>query len=211
LSRRILLADDHPLFREALTVAVSRAAPDFDVEGVESLAEAQASLRAEPDVALVLLDLRLTDAQGFQGLLALRAEFSHAPIVVVSASEDAATISNAIAYGAVGFIPKSAGLATLGDALRAILEGDVWTPPGKALPPPEPGAIQLASLTTAQMRVLAELRRGRSNKQIAHDLGVTEATVKAHITQIMRKLNVVNRTQILILVQAILGAPEDPT
>ena len=211
MSLRVLLADDHPLFRQAMTASIQRVRPGTVVEEVDSLAEACAALKRDPQVALVLLDLKLTDAHGLEGLMTLRTEFPQAPVAIVSASEDGATISNAMVYGAVGFIPKSAGLADLGAALEAILEGDVWLPPGLALPPPMREAQLLASLSSAQMRIFTALRQGQSNKEIAFEAGVTEATVKAHLTQIFKKLNVANRTQAYILLQAAMVDEEAET
>jgi DNA-binding NarL/FixJ family response regulator len=126
--RRVLLADDHPMFREALRAAVNRLRPDFLIDQADSLASARAALQGDGEVDLVLLDLKLPDSEGLTGLVALRAEFPRAPIIVVSASEDAVTVNNAIAAGALGFIPKSASMAMMSDALGAILAGDVWTP-----------------------------------------------------------------------------------
>lgn len=132
IQRRMLLADDHALFREALLAAVSRLRPDFLVEQADTLESARGALLRDPEVDLLLLDLKLPDCRGLSGLAALRAEFPHAPVVVVSASEDATTISDVIATGALGFIPKSSSISVMSEALAAILEGDVWTPCGRA-------------------------------------------------------------------------------
>jgi DNA-binding NarL/FixJ family response regulator len=196
---RVLLADDHPLFRDALCAAVSRIRPDFEISQVESLDGARRVLLNGP-VALVLLDLKLQDCEGLVGLLTLRAEFPQAPIVVVSASEDPATVSDAIATGALGFIPKSASMATMSTALEVILGGDVWTPEDLVLAAPSKAVLALASLSPAQARIIACLGRGLPNKLIAHELGITEATVKAHMTATFRKLGVVSRTQALLLI-----------
>jgi DNA-binding NarL/FixJ family response regulator len=200
---RILIADDHPLFRAALQAAVQRALPDVLTIECESLGAAQAQLRAGPDTLLVLLDLKMPDCEGFAGLLALRSEFPAAPVVVVSATEDAATVQRAMAFGAAGFIPKSTPLSTMGAALRAILDGDSWTPSPDE--PRAPAAIEagIAALTPAQLKILIGLQRGSLNKQIAHDMGVTEATIKAHLTAIFRKLGVHNRTQAVIAAQSL--------
>lgn len=199
MQRRVLLADDHPLFRGALRAAVSRVYPDFLIEEVDSLEGARAALSRFDDVELVLLDLKLPDSEGIVGLLALRAEFPQVAVVVVSATEDIATVSNVIAAGAQGFIPKSAPLNEISDGLQAVLEGDVWTPKGATLIAPSPGIAAMASLSPAQARILTYLRRGLLNKQIAFELGVTEATVKAHMTGAFKKLGVFNRTQALIM------------
>ena len=203
---RIVIADDHPLLREALRAAVLRAVSDAAIEDCASLAAAQAALRAAPAVDLVLLDLKMPDCEGFAGLLALRAEFPAAPIVVVSATEDAETVRRAMAFGAAGFIPKSTPLAEMVSALTTILDGEVWTPRHAEAPV---GAERgFSSLTPAQLRILVGLQRGRLNKQIAFEMGVTEATIKAHLTGIFRKLGVQNRTQAVIAAQSLQLAPE---
>ncbi len=209
VQRRVLLADDHPLFRGALRAAVSRVWPAFAIEEVDSLEGARAALAAFDDIELVLLDLKLPDSEGIVGLLALRAEFPQVAVVVVSASEDIVTISNVVAAGAQGFIPKSASLAEISEGLQAVLEGDLWTPKGATLVAPSPGVKALATLSPAQARILTYLRRGLLNKQIAFELGVTEATVKAHMTGAFKKLGVVNRTQALIMLAQASPAQSD--
>lgn len=201
---RVLLADDHPLFREALRAGISRLRPDFDIEQAESLEGARTALLQDPNFALVLLDLKLQDCEGLVGLLTLRAEFPQAPIVVVSASEDPSTVSAAIGAGALGFIPKSASIATMSEALQTILEGDVWIPESIVLAPPSKAVQAFASLSPAQARIIACLNKGLSNKRIARELGVTESTVKAHMTAAFRKLGVDSRTKALLFVAAAL-------
>ncbi|MGV9009926.1 response regulator [Brevundimonas sp.] len=193
---RVVVADDHPLFRAAVASAVARALPGAQIDECDSLAGARQALASPTD--LVLLDLKLSDCDGFAGLVALRSEFPATPVVVVSASEDVATVRRALAFGASGFIPKSASLAQMVDALVAVLAGDVAAP---ALPDEATiGELEkrIASLTPSQLRILTGLQRGRLNKQIAFDLGVTEATIKAHLTGVFRKLGVQNRTQAVI-------------
>jgi DNA-binding NarL/FixJ family response regulator len=198
---RVLLADDHPLFREALRATINRVRPDLEVEEAESLAAAKEKLKTS-SFALVLLDLKLTDSEGFLGLLTLRSEFPKTPVAIVSATEGPHAVQNAMAYGAAGYIPKSARASELADALAAIFAGDVWTPPEMEVAEPSREASLVASLSPAQARILAGVMRGRLNKQIAFDLGVTEATVRAHMTAVFRKLGVVNRTQAVILAQS---------
>ncbi|WEK41066.1 MAG: response regulator transcription factor [Candidatus Brevundimonas colombiensis] len=194
---RIVVADDHPLFRAALRSAVDKAAPGAEVIECASLAEARAALQAGP-VDLLLLDLKLSDSEGMAGLAALRAEHPAAPVGVVSASEDAPVVRNALGLGAAGFIPKSTALPQMVEAIAAILAGDGWAPD---VPEAEDDdlAERVASLTPSQLRILEGLKAGRLNKQIAFDLGVSEATIKAHLTSVFRKLGVQNRTQAVIL------------
>lgn len=195
---RIVIADDHPLFRAALRSAVDKASPQAVIEECASLAEARAHLTAQP-VDLLLLDLKLSDSEGMAGLAAVRAEHPAVPVVVVSASEEATVVRHALGLGAAGFIPKSATLPQMVEAIAAILAGDNWAPD---LPEIEDGddlATRVSSLTPSQLRILEGLKAGRLNKQIAFDLGVSEATIKAHLTSVFRKLGVHNRTQAVIL------------
>lgn len=198
---RILLSDDHPLFREALRATIHRIRPDLEIDEAESLAATKEKLD-HSTFALVLLDLKLSDCEGFLGLLTLRSEYPKTPVAIVSATEGSHAVNNAIAYGAAGYIPKSARPAELAEALEAIFAGDVWTPKGVVGIGPSREASLVASLSPAQARILAGVMRGRLNKQIAFELGVTEATVRAHMTAIFRKLGVVSRTQAVILAQS---------
>lgn len=198
---RVLLADDHPLFREALRATINRIRPDLEIDEADSLAAAKEKLETT-SYALVLLDLKLSDCEGFLGLLTLRNEYPKTAVAIVSATEGPQAVNNAMTYGASGYIPKSVRSSELADALAAIFAGDLWTPPNLATGGPSREAILIASLSPAQARILAGVMRGRLNKQIAYDLGVTEATVRAHMTAVFRKLGVVNRTQAVILAQS---------
>ena len=200
---RIVVADDHPLFREALVSAVRKARPDAGVVECSSFAEADAALGKEP-VDLLLLDLKLSDVEGMTGLNLVRANHPAVPVVVVSASEEPHTVRRALAVGASGFIPKSASLDTMVEAIGQVLDGETWAPDvGEAEGEEADLQSRIASLTPSQLRILEGLKAGRLNKQIAYDLGVTEATIKAHLTSVFRKLGVQNRTQAVILSQQI--------
>lgn len=200
---RIIIADDHPLFRAALKSAVERAVPGADQIECSSLAEVEAHLAARP-VDLVLLDLKLSDSEGMMGLGRIRAGYPAVPVAVVSASEEATTVRRALGLGASGFIPKSSALPEMVTAISAIMAGDTWAPEvGEAGPDESDIHARLASLTPSQLRILEGLKAGRLNKQIAFDLGVTEATIKAHLTSVFRKLGVHNRTQAVILAQTL--------
>lgn len=196
---RIVIADDHPLVRKALAEAAQIACPDACIEEVETLAELLALLRKRSEVTLVLLDLRLPDASGFSGLRTLRERFPFVPVAIVSALEDDLTINGAIDLGALGFIPKSARLADLTEAITTIHEGEVWTPRDRPPASCPSERLALAGLTPAQLRIVGGLKRGLLNKQIAFELGVTEHTVKAHMTAAFRKLGVTNRMQAMVL------------
>ena len=197
----IVIADDHPLFRDAMAAAVRRVDPAATLIEAASLSDARAHLDMGA-VGLLLLDLHMDDSDGFAGLVGIQHDYPAVPVAVVSASEQPGVIARAISFGAAGFIPKSTGLDTICRALEAIQGGEVWTPPGfdfgEADAESDATAARLATLTPAQVRVLLGLKRGRLNKQIAYDMGITEATVKAHVTAIFRKLGVLNRTQAVL-------------
>jgi DNA-binding NarL/FixJ family response regulator len=200
----LLIADDHPLFREALRGAVARVLPDAQLREADSVDALYQLVESEPDADLLLLDLTMPGAQGFSALVHLRALHPQLPIVVVSAREEPAVMRRALDHGAVGFIPKSADAKTLGEAIAAVLAGDRWAPAsaldGPAIAPDEHAAAQrLRDLTPQQFRVLQMLGAGLLNKQIAYDLGVSEATIKAHMTAILRKLGASNRTQAVLI------------
>ncbi|MAU41102.1 MAG: DNA-binding response regulator [Kordiimonas sp.] len=204
-AKKILIADDHPLFRVALSQAVAKVFPDAEIYEVNSLTEAQKEVQQSGNISLLLLDLHMSDSHGFSGLIMFRHDHPSLPVVVVSASEEAKTIHRAIEYGAAGFIPKSTPLPQISYAIQAIMAGDIWMPEGveeelQSLDDEEmENAARLASLTPAQMRVLIGLTDGLLNKQIAYNMGVSEATIKAHVTAIFKKLQVNTRTQAVIM------------
>ena len=203
--REILVADDHPLFRDALKRALTQAVPDAVMLEADGVAALQALVEEHADAELLLLDLQMPGANGFSTLAYMRGQYPGLPVVVVSAQEDPAVIRRAIAHGASGYIPKSASVDTIVAAVRRILDGDVWLPPfmshssSGALEPEEASAAsRIAELTPQQFRVLGMIAAGLLNKQIAFELNVSEATIKAHMTAIMRKLHVSNRTQVAL-------------
>lgn len=200
----ILIADDHPLFREALRGAVLRALPGARLREAADADALQALVEAEPDADLLLLDLNMPGAQGFSALVHLRAQHPQLPVVVVSAREEPAVMRRALDHGAMGFIPKSADAATLGAAIAAVLEGERWVPDAALTAPAadaaeHDAARRVRELTPQQLRVLQMLGAGMLNKQIAYELGVSEATVKAHMTAVLRKLGASNRTQAVLV------------
>lgn len=207
MPEKIIVADDHPLFRAALKQAVSQAVQQGEVLEADTIGGLQELIEHHPDADLVLLDLNMPGAHGFSGLVFMRGQYPGLPVVVVSGSEDLQVMRRAIDYGASGFIPKSAPLPDIVSAIRSVLDGDVWLPSGVAekLERMQGEASdfseRLATLTPQQFRVLGMLAEGMLNKQIAYDLDVSEATVKAHITAVFRKLGVRNRTQAVIAIQ----------
>lgn len=202
---QILIADDHPLFRDALGRAVLRAVADATLHEAGDVATLMRALEMHPDADLLLLDLNMPGAHGFSAMVSIRSAYPQVPIVMVSANDDAATVNRALALGAAGFIPKSVGADTLSAAVARVLAGDTWVPPGIGAAngmseEDRDAARRLASLTPQQFRVLGLVCSGLLNKQIAYELDVSEATVKAHMTAILRKLDVYTRTQAVMLV-----------
>lgn len=200
---RIIIADDHPLVRGALRQAVEGAAPKADIVECGDLGELSRELDANSDVDLVMLDLSMPGVRGFSGLMYLRAQHPGVPVVVVSANEDRGVMRRCIDFGASGFIPKTTAIDAMRAAIRAILDGGMWTPPDLVLGGPvdkDTADIvrRLSSLTPQQVRVLMMLSEGLLNKQIAYELSVSEATVKAHVSAILQKLGVESRTQAVI-------------
>jgi DNA-binding NarL/FixJ family response regulator len=198
-----LIADDHPLVRGALRQAVANAVAGADILECGTLDDVTKSLNANPDVDLVLLDLAMPGVRGFSGLMVLRAQYPGVPVVVVSGKEERSVIRLCIDFGSSGFIPKSTDMETMQNAIRAVLSGDVWVPADIDLNGPvDRDAVdsvrRLASLTPQQVRVLMMLSEGLLNKQIAYELSVSEATVKAHVSAILQKLGVESRTQAVI-------------
>ena len=199
-----MIADDHPLFRGALREAVTGVFDRAEVAEAGTFEEVSELLeRGGSDIDLILLDLRMPGVRGFSSLMYLRAQYPSLPIVVVSASDDPAVIRRCIDFGASGFIPKTLGIEALRQAIARVLQGEVWTPPDVDLTRQSDGEVtamiaRLSTLTPQQVRVLMMLSGGLLNKQIAYELGVSEATVKAHVSAILQKLGVESRTQAVI-------------
>lgn len=204
---RILIADDHPLTREGLTLAARSALTGSTIDVAGTIAEAEAMAAARAGFRLVLLDLMLPDTRGFSGLLRLQFAMPGVPIVVITAREEPTLAGAARELGAKGFLLKSAPLDELARALRDVAAGIPVFPATNTTGAAAPVRDRIAQLSDAQRRVLFALADGRLNKQIAHDLDITEATVKAHLTAIFRRLGVANRTQAILALQPLLGDP----
>lgn len=205
---RVIIVDDHPLFRAALKQALSGAFKGIKLDEAGTLDAVTERLDRDSDVDLVLLDLKMPGVQGLSGLMFLRAQYPAVPIAVVSASDEPHIIRRALDLGASGFIPKSLAVEDMRKAIAAILEGGVWAPEGLGAGTDNEGdalAQRVATLTPQQMRVLMMLKEGLLNKQIAFQLGVSEATVKAHVSAILQKLDVSSRTQAVIAASRIDG------
>jgi len=206
----LVIADDHPLFRDALRQAVATVVTSAKIDEAGSFDELTALLEQDSDVDLILLDLTMPGISGFSGLIYLRAQYPAIPVVIVSASDDGGTIRRSLDFGASGFIPKRFGVETLRDAIVKVMDGDVWIPPDTDLSSaadPDMTRLRdrLVTLTPQQVRVLMMLSEGLLNKQIAYELGVSEATIKAHVSAILQKLGVESRTQAVIAAAKIAG------
>jgi DNA-binding NarL/FixJ family response regulator len=205
MARTILIADDHPLFRQALAMAAGNVAKDARLVEGATLASALLKAQAADDLALILLDLKMPGADGFSGVALLHAEKPQVPILVVSSEAAAGTAQNALRFGAVGFIGKDSDLSVIEAAIADALSGKRLAAPVDPLL--DPVAAQIASLTPTQLKVMLGVMQGRLNKQIAFDLGLSEATIKAHMTSILKKLDVQNRTQAVLAAKALGLAP----
>ncbi len=200
----VIVADDHPLFRTAIKEALQASQGDTSFLEASSFETLQKLVDDNPDVDLVLLDLHMPGVSGFAGLVYLCKRYPSVPVVIISANEDPVVIQRALEHGAAGFIPKSSDIKTITSAIEDILMGEVWAPEStqSSLPGTNVSELALAErmaqLTPQQFKVLMSVSQGLLNKQIAYDMGISEATVKAHVTAIMNKLGVSNRTQAVL-------------
>lgn len=201
----ILVADDHPLFRAAVLHALREAFPDATVGEAASVATLNQALEAHPEIELLLLDLAMPGARGFSALLHVRSEHPEIPVVIISSNDHPRVIRRAQQFGAAGFVPKSSPAESIGGAVAAVLDGGTWFPALTAERSEQDAllAARLAQLTPQQFRVLLCLADGLLNKQIAHELGLAENTVKVHVTAILKKLECHSRTQAAVLVKAL--------
>lgn len=203
---RFLIVDDHPLFREALESAVRLIDADADILEATSIEGALDMIAANRDFDLVLLDLSLPGTTGFAGLLRVRAAYPKLPVVVVSGHEEAEVVNEALSLGIAGYVPKSTTRKELGVAIQEALSGSVYVPkayqakrgPSRPLGKDSDAMTRLRELSPQQLAVLEYIRAGLQNKQIAHELGIAETTVKAHVSEILRKLKVLSRTQAVV-------------
>ncbi len=196
-----IIADDHPMVRDALGSALGHTFADARIAGVASFEEARRELEHHPETDALLLDLDMPGMEGLTGLAVLRSEHPTVPIIVVSALREPSLQRRVYELGASAFIEKSASLPQIANTVRAVLNGEIFAPAESAAA--DSFAQRAAQLTPQQWRVLALMVQGDQNKQIAHKLGVGEATVKAHVTVILRKLGVRSRTQAVIEARAL--------
>lgn len=214
IPERVIVADDHPLFRNAIQQALLQMHEGIEFINASDFKGLEQQIEANKNVDLVLLDLHMPGMQGFSGLVYLCKRVPHLPVIMVSANEDPHIIRRSIEHGAAGFIPKSSSVKTILTAVSTVLQGDVWLPPELAnnditgcSTSEKELAERMQQLTRQQYRVLGMISQGMLNKQIAHELGVSEATIKVHVTAIMRKLGVTNRTQAVLAVNQLSVAP----
>jgi DNA-binding NarL/FixJ family response regulator len=200
----VIVADDHPLFRAAIRQALATEGGATQFLEASSFESLQSLVDEQHEVDLVLLDLHMPGVSGFAGLVYLCKRYPSVPVVIISANEDPLVIQRALEHGAAGFIPKSSSMERIKEAIASVLMGEIWAPPqaGRARPGQNPSEMELAErmaqLTPQQFKVLMMMSQGLLNKQIGYELSVSEATVKAHVTAIMSKLGVNNRTQAVL-------------
>lgn len=207
----ILIADDHPLFRNALRHAVESQMPNTEIVMAGDFNEVEVTIADNADADLLLLDLTMPGVSGFIGLIRLRKEHPALPVIMVSASDDPATIRRSLDLGASGFIPKSSSTEQICEAIREVMAGNIWLPPNIDIDGEDDDEIagifaNVSKLTPQQHRVLNMIGDGLLNKQIAYNLGVSEATVKAHVSAVLLKLQVDSRTQAVIQLSKLGGA-----
>ncbi len=203
MTANIVIADDHPLFREALCETVSIAVPEARTLEVATVDELEQCVQANRRIALILLDLMIPGANGFSALVYLRAQYPEIPIAIVSGKEEPDIIHKCLRLGAAAYVKKTLSLQEIANAILDVLAGKEWIPDIADSPSDMSEDLSsiisaVESLTPQQFRVAMMLKQGLLNKQIAYELGVSEATIKAHMTVIMRKLRVTNRTQAVV-------------
>jgi DNA-binding NarL/FixJ family response regulator len=200
----VIVADDHPLFRAAIKEALEAEQGETNFLEANSFESLQDLVEKHREVDLVLLDLHMPGVSGFAGLVYLCKRYPSVPVVIISANEDPLVVQRALEHGAAGFIPKSSSIDTITEAIGAVLMGEIWSPSTSQANLPGSNVSEMAmaermsQLTPQQFKVLMMMSQGLLNKQIAYELDVSEATVKAHVTAIMSKLGVSNRTQAVL-------------
>ena len=203
MATTVLIADDHPLFRQALALAVQRVVPDAHLLEAGTLAAASRAVGEAADLRLILLDLKMPGAVGYSGIALLHAERPEVPILVISSAEGESAAQEARAFGAIGFLRKDSDLSAIEAAITRALDSVPPAPVAAPTQPVDEVRETVAGLTPTQLKVLLAVLEGQLNKQIAHSLGMSEATVKAHMTAIMRKLDVRNRTQAALVARSL--------
>lgn len=203
---KIILADDHPLFRQALTITLKSNFKGAEIFEAQTIPELEQNLQRVDNADLLLLDLDIPEAQGFNSLINIRRAYPELGVIIISGFEDKETIDKAMTFGAAGFIPKSTPVPDMVVAIKEVLSGKLWTPTGEFN-----GNVQMSdandkisSLTPKQHKILLMFADGLLNKQIAYELGLSESTIKSHASTIFLKLGVRNRTQAVIMLNELL-------
>jgi len=200
MKTRIIVADDHPLFREAMKQVLPQVIAESEVIEAESFYQLKSAIDNNPDIDLILMDLHMPGNKGFAGLAQVKSEYPAIAVVMVSASDTAQIIHRSFKFGASAYIPKSSSFDVIKEAISKVLEGEIWMPDELrsevelAKSPDDGFAEKIASLTPQQFKVLSMIADGKLNKQIAYELNIQETTIKHHVSAILRKLNVINRT-----------------
>jgi DNA-binding NarL/FixJ family response regulator len=209
--RSILVIDDHPLYCDALASTLERLFDSRSVRKATSLQDGLRQMSSRVRLDLVMLDLKLPDATGISGFIKVKNRLPDVPVLVISAESSDESVGALMSAGAAGFIPKDASVQVLQQALLEIKEGRRFFPPGFTPSPKSRNsdlstqqiARKIADLTPQQSRIMKLICAGKPNKQIAYELSLAEATVKAHITALLRRLGVSNRTQAAMMVNSI--------
>ena len=206
----ILVADDHPLFREAVSLVLNTSLEQCNILEAEDVEQTLAVIQEQDDLDLILLDLNMPGSGGLNTLLEIRNIAPAVPVVIISAETNRKIILQTITYGAVGFVAKSSSKQEIGHAIKQILDGNVYLPadiiradtetvqPKNRQHEAQISSEMLYTLTRKQLLVLKAMAMGSSNKQIAYDLNISETTVKSHVSAILKKLGVHNRTQAVV-------------
>lgn len=210
MSVKILIADDHPLFRAAMCHAL-KSVEHIELVETSTFPDTLACLKSNDDIDLLFLDLTMPGNEGLNGLAEVHALYPDVLVVVITAQEEADVMAKSFALGASGFIPKSASVECIIDAVYTVLDGETWIPPSVQMPTepsqnsaasntgsvsdPNDFTVRLKQLTPHQLKVLRMVSDGLLNKQIAYELAISESTVKQHVSAVLRKLGVINRTK----------------
>ncbi|GAW95673.1 MULTISPECIES: response regulator transcription factor [Colwellia] len=211
---KVIIADDHPLFRTALKHAITECIDDAATLEADNFSELLTAIEENPSLEIVFLDLHMPGNNGFTGLTQLQNHYPDLVVIMVSSDDNDQTMQKAINFGAAAFIPKSADLTTIERAIDTVLAGDIWLP--ELIEKNENQQIalanqrlakQMAQLTPQQYVVLTQVADGQLNKQIAYDLNIKETTVKKHVSAILEKLEVNNRTLAGLAYQKLMLAP----
>ena len=202
----ILVADDHPLFRDAITNIIATSFSGSIIKQAEDIESTLECVKNNDDLDLIMFDLNMPGMSGLQGLLALRNEYPTIPVVIVSAERDKQIILQTLSYGAVGFIAKSSSKNSIVEALESVFAGNVYLPADIMRLPEESNTKnefvvlpeKIALLTRRELTVLKNLSLGEANKKIAFNLNISEATVKSHVSSILKKLGASNRVKVVL-------------